>query len=442
MQLSKEIILKMLSELKLMKVAASSVEKELGFSNGLLGKGMLSDEKSDKFYEYFFNKTGKLLSTLVTESKREEIKPFDFDKLDKDIKEIFPLPKNVSRTKMVVEKTGLKIKPSNAVTEKTREAMAKINKDFGAGTIMFFGDKPNQNYEVVSTGSLQLDHALGIGGLPRGRFVEIFGMESCGKTTIALHVIANAQKQGLKCLLVDAENSFDPEYADALGVKIDDLEYCQPSCGEHGLDVADKRIASGEIGVVVIDSVAALIPKAELEGAMGDSKMGLHARLMSQACRKMTSSMGRTNTLVIFINQIRNKIGVMYGSPEVTTGGMALQFYASVRLDVKRSTTEKNSVMNGDRKEGNQTTVKVVKNKCAPPFRYAVFNIIYGKGIDRLSEMVDLAIEFKIIEKAGSWFTYNGTQIGQGKDSIFSMFETSPALVAEIEKKVIKEIGK
>lgn len=355
---------------------------------------------------------------------------------------IEPLSKDAPRTKMVVEKTGLKIRPSVEVTAKTREAMDKINKDFGAGTIMIFGEKPDTSYQVISTGSLQLDHALGIGGLPRGRFVEIFGMESCGKTTIALHVIANAQKQGLKCLLVDAENSFDPEYAEALGVVNEELEYCQPSCGEQGLEVADKRIGSGEIGVVVIDSVAALIPKAELEGAMGDSKMGLHARLMSQACRKMTSSIGRTNTLVIFINQIRNKIGVMYGSPEVTTGGMALQFYASVRLDVKRSTTEKNSVMSGDRKEGNQTTVKVIKNKCAPPFRSAVFNIIYGQGIDRNSEIIDLAIELKIIEKAGSWFSYNGTQIGQGKDTIAAMFETSPELKTEIENKILAEINR
>lgn len=356
------------------------------------------------------------------------------------LKPIIPLSPNAPRTKMVVDKKGLKLKPSNAVTEKTREAMDKINKDHGAGTIMFFGDKPDKSYQVISTGSLQLDHALGIGGLPRGRFVEIFGMESCGKTTIALHVIANAQKQGLKCLLVDAENSFDPEYAEALGVAVEELEYCQPSCGEQGLEVADKRISTGEIGVVVIDSVAALIPRAELEGLMGDSKMGLHARLMSQACRKMTSSIGKNNTLVIFINQIRNKIGVMYGSPEVTTGGMALQFYASVRLDVKRSTTEKNSVMNGDRKEGNQTTVKVIKNKCAPPFRSAVFNIIYGKGIDRMSEVIDMAIEFKIIEKAGSWFSYNGAQIGQGKETIISMFETSPDLQDEIEARILEMI--
>lgn len=353
-----------------------------------------------------------------------------------ETKEVKPLSKNAPRTKLVVDKKGLREKPSDEVVQKTKEAMDSINKDFGAGTIMLFGEKPDSSYQVISTGSLQLDHALGIGGLPRGRFVEIFGMESCGKTTIALHVIANAQKLGLKCLLVDAENSFDPEYADALGVEVDKLEYCQPSCGEEGLEVADRRIASGKIGVVVIDSVAALIPKAELEGAMGDSKMGLHARLMSQACRKMTSSIGRTNTLVIFINQIRNKIGVMYGSPEVTTGGMALQFYASVRLDVKRSTTEKNSVMNGDRKEGNQTTVKVIKNKCAPPFRSAQFNIIYGKGIDRLSEVVDLAIEFKIIEKAGSWFSYNGTQIGQGRDSIISLLESNPEMQYAVEEKI------
>lgn len=355
--------------------------------------------------------------------------------------DVEPLPKNTLRTKMVVDKKGLKIKPSNAITEKTREAMDKINKDHGAGTIMMFGERPDTSYQVISTGSLQLDHALGIGGLPRGRFVEIFGMESCGKTTIALHVIANAQKQKLKCLLIDAENSFDPEYADSIGVIVDELEYCQPSCGEQGLEVADKRISSGEIGLVVIDSVAALIPRAELEGAMGDSKMGLHARLMSQALRKLTSSIGKNNTLVIFINQIRNKIGVSFGNPEVTTGGMALQFYASVRMDVRRSTTNENSVMNGDRKEGNKTTVKVIKNKCAPPFRSAIFNIIYGKGIDRTNEIIDMAIELKIIEKAGSWFSYNGAQIGQGKDSILSMFETSHKLEKEIEKKILEIIA-
>jgi len=301
---------------------------------------------------------------------------------------------------------------------------------------MFFGDSPKQNYDVISTGSLQIDLALGIGGLPRGRIVEIFGMESSGKTTIALQVIANAQKKGLTCFLVDAENSFDPEYAHALGVNVEELGYCQPSYGEQALEVADRQIMSGEVGVIVIDSVAALVPKAELSGEMGDSKMGLHARLMSQACRKLTPTVGKTNTLCIFINQIRNKIGVMYGSPEVTTGGMALQFYSSIRLEVKRSTSAANSVMNGDVREGNKTTVKVIKNKCAPPFRQAEFNILYGKGVDKLGEVIDLAIEKNILQKSGTWFSYNGMKLGQGKPLVRELLESNEEMANEIEAKI------
>jgi recombination protein RecA len=240
-------------------------------------------------------------------------------------------------------------------------------------------------------------------------------------------------------LIIDAENSFDPEYADALGVKVDELEYCQPSYGEQGFEVADRKISAGGIGVVVIDSVAAMIPKGELEGEMGDSKMGLHARLMSQVCRKMVGSVAKTNTLLIFINQIRNKIGVMYGSPEVTTGGMALQFYASVRLSVSRSTTNDNSVMKGDLKMGNLTTVKVIKNKCAPPFRTAQFYIIYGKGVDRHSEIAELAIDYKVIDKAGSWFSYKGDKLGQGKDTIISLLRDNDDLYTEISKAVISK---
>lgn len=422
MQLQKEIILKMLSELKAKKIAVSTVEKELGFSNGLLGKGMLSDEKSDKFYEYFFSKTGMLLSSLVT--KNEEVTTF------------VPLLE-IPKTKLVVEKSGeMKEKPSDKTVKEVDEVMDKINKDFGAGTIMRFGDKPDSNYQVVSTGSLGLDVALGIGGLPLGRIVEIYGWESSGKTTIALNVIANAQKAGLKCLLVDAENAFDPEYAAALGVIVDELEYCQPSCGEEGLEVADRRIISGKIGVVVIDSVAALIPKSELEGQMGDSKLGLHARLMSQACRKMVASVSKNNTLCIFINQLRHKIGVMFSNPEVTTGGNALQFYASVRMEVRRSTTEKNSVMNGEVKEGNQTTVKVIKNKCAPPFRSAVFNVLYGKGIDTVREAIELAVQDGIITKSVGWYSYNEAKLGQGKEALIELFESNPELQKEIEDKI------
>lgn len=350
------------------------------------------------------------------------------------------IPKE-DRTKLVIDKSGLKEKPSNQILAKVREVNDKINKDFGAGTIMIFGEKPNTEYQVVSTGSLGLDIALGIGGLPRGRIVEIFGWESSGKTTLALNVIANAQKKGLKCLLVDAENAFDPEYADALGVVVDELEYCQPSCGEEGLEVADRKIMTGDIGVVVIDSVAALIPKAELEGQMGDSKIGLHARLMSQACRKMVTSISKNNTICIFINQFRHKIGVMYGSPEVTTGGNALQFYASVRLEVRRSTTEKNSITNGDIKEGNQTTVKVIKNKCAPPFRSAQFNIMYGTGIDNLSEIIELGYEYGIIEKLGTWYSYNQTKLGQGKEAAKLVLKDNEELALEIESKIKEKIN-
>jgi recombination protein RecA len=339
-------------------------------------------------------------------------------------------------TKLVVSQKGLQEKPNGKKLLELSDTMKKINKDFGEGTVMYFGSKPNQDYDVISTGSLLLDDALGIGGLPRGRMVEIFGMESSGKTTIAMNIIANAQKKGLKCLLVDAENSFDPEYAEALGIKNEELIYCQPSYGEQGFEVADQHITAGIVGVVVIDSVAAMIPKRELEGEIGDSVMGLHARLMSQVCRKMVSSASRTNTLVIFINQIRNKIGVMMGNPEVTTGGMALQFYASIRLRVSRSTTRENSVMNGDTAEGNLTTVKVIKNKCSPPFKSAQFYIMYGLGIDTLSELVDLAVQKGIIVKAGSWFSYDNAKIGQGKDSVKQLLADNEELRKEIQAKL------
>lgn len=340
---------------------------------------------------------------------------------------------SVEKTKMVVDKSGFKEKSVKSIATET---MKKINKDFGEGTVMFFGDKPNKEYEVISTGSLGLDDALGIGGLPRGRVIEIYGWESSGKTTLALNVIANGQKKGLKCLLVDAENAFDPEYAKALGVKVNQLQYCQPSCGDEGLEVADKFMSAGDADIVVIDSVAALVPKAELEGQHGDSKMGLHARLMSQACRKMVGTIAKHNCICIFINQFRHNIGG-YGNPEVTTGGKALQFYASIRLEVRRSTTNENSVMNGDIKEGNLTTVKVVKNKCAPPFRKASFNILYGIGVDRLGEIIDLAVEKKVIDKAGSWFSYNSTKLGQGINSVREVLETNPDLLKEIEGKLL-----
>lgn len=352
-------------------------------------------------------------------------------------KQVFCSEDCSGRTKLVVDEKGIKEKPSDGTVQKVDEVMEKINKDFGEGTVMYFGQKPNTAYQTISTGSLLLNDALGIGGLPRGRIVELYGWESSGKTTIALNAIADAQKQGLKCLLVDAENAFDPEYATALGVKINELQYCQPSCGEEGLEVADKMISMGKADVVVIDSVAALVPKAELEGAHGDSKMGLHARLMSQACRKMVGTVGKHNAIIIFINQLRHKIGVMYGNPEVTTGGNALQFYASIRMEVRRSTTDQNSIMNGDVKEGNQATVKVIKNKCAPPFKSAKFNILYGTGIDNFSEIIELAVAKGVIEKAGSWFSYSGNKIGQGKDQVTTLLKDNPELMGEITKKTI-----
>lgn len=406
----KEQILKMVVALKAKKIPVSKIESDLNFSNGLIGKAAkgtteLSPDKLETFTKYFDEKMGLK-------------KP--------------PMPKTV----LTVDVKGIHEVPSKQVVREADATNDKINADFGEGTIMRFGEKPESGYQTISTGSLSLDLALGIGGLPRGRMVEIFGLESSGKTTIALHAIADAQRQGLKCLLIDAENAFDPEYAAALGVNNDELEYCQPDYGEQALEVADRKIMTGTIGVVVFDSVAALVPKAELEGEMGDSKMGLHARLMSQACRKLVGSIGKTKTLCIFINQIRNKIGVMYGSPEVTTGGMALQFYSSIRLSVTRSTTNENSVMNGDQKEGNKTTVKIIKNKCAPPFRQAIFNIIYGKGVDRLGEIIDIASEVGIVEKSGSWFSYKGDKLGQGKPSVRTLLIDNPDLYAEIENKV------
>jgi len=310
----------------------------------------------------------------------------------------------------------------------------KINKDFGAGTVMKFGDRPQKGYKIISTGSISLDAAIGIGGLPRGRMIEIYGPESSGKTTICLHVIANAQKEGLRCLLVDAENSFDPEYAESLGVDCQSLDYCQPTFGEEGFEVADRMITNGDIDVVVIDSVAAMIPKGELDGETGDAKMGLHARLMSQVCRKLVGVVAKKEVLMIFINQIRNKIGVVYGSPEVVTGGMALQFYASVRLDVRR----KEAIKDGEEVLGNRTRVKVVKNKCAPPMKYAEFDIVYGSGINREGEILDLAVTKGVIMKSGSWYSYGGQKLGQGKDSVVQLLTDNPEMAEEIYQKCLQ----
>lgn len=325
---------------------------------------------------------------------------------------------------------------SQQATEKSKAlqaALAQIEKQFGKGSIMRMNDKQvEQDLQVVSTGSIGLDLAIGIGGLPRGRVVEIFGPESSGKTTLCLHVVAEMQKLGGTCAYIDAENALDPIYARKLGVKVDEMLISQPDTGEQALEIADMLVRSGSVDVIVIDSVAALTPKAELEGEMGDSHMGLQARLMSQALRKLTANIKRTNTLVIFINQIRMKIGVMFGSPETTTGGNALKFYASVRLDIRKVGT----IKKGDDILGSETRVKVVKNKVAPPFRLADFEILYGEGISRLGEVIDFGVTNDIIEKSGAWYSYKGQKIGQGKENVRQYLKENPAIAQEIEAKI------
>lgn len=312
-------------------------------------------------------------------------------------------------------------------------ALGQIEKQFGKGSIMRMGDSTvSRDIEAVSTGSLGLDMALGIGGLPRGRIVEIYGPESSGKTTLTLHVIAEAQKAGGTAAFVDAEHALDPIYAEKLGVDIDNLLVSQPDTGEQALEITDALVRSGAVDVVVVDSVAALTPKAEIEGDMGDSHVGLQARLMSQALRKLTANIKRTNTLVIFINQIRMKIGVMFGSPETTTGGNALKFYASVRLDIRRI----GAIKKGEEVLGNETRVKVVKNKVAPPFKQVEFDILYGQGISREGEIIDMGVQEKLIEKSGSWYSYNGNKIGQGKDNARQYLIDNPDVAAELMTKI------
>ena len=310
--------------------------------------------------------------------------------------------------------------------------LAKIEKDFGKGTIMKLGDQPDCEVSTIASGSIALDHALGIGGYPRGRVIEIYGPESSGKTTLAIHAIAEAQKTGGIAAIIDAEHAFDRTYAKNLGVNVDTLLISQPDNGEQALEVADDLIRSGAIDIIVIDSVAALTPKAEIEGEMGDSRVGLQARLMSQALRKLTANISRTNTGCIFINQLREKIGVMFGNPETTTGGNALKFYASVRLDVRKVTALKD----GEETTGNRTRVKIVKNKMAPPFRKAEFDIVFGEGISKIGEIIDLGVEMDIIKKSGSWFSYNDGKIGQGRDSVKQLLLDNPALAEEIEAKI------
>lgn len=321
----------------------------------------------------------------------------------------------------------------NAAKMKALQAtIDKIEKDYGKGTIMKLGDQPQWDVQVIPSGSVALDHALGIGGYPRGRIIEIYGPESSGKTTLAIHAIAEAQKLGGIAAMIDAEHAFDRSYAKALGVDLETLLISQPDNGEQALEIADNLIRSGAIDIVVIDSVAALTPKAEIEGEMGDNKVGLQARLMSQALRKLTANISKTNTCCIFINQLREKIGVMFGNPETTTGGNALKFYASVRLDVRRTTQLKD----GEDATGNRTRVKVVKNKMAPPFKKAEFDIMYGEGISHLSEICDLAVEFDIIHKSGSWFSYNGEKLAQGRDAARQILADNKELCDEIEAKI------
>lgn len=315
--------------------------------------------------------------------------------------------------------------------------MDKIDKDFGKGSVMLMNEKADNVMEVISTGSIGLDVALGIGGFPKGRIVEIYGPESSGKTTIAIHVIAEAQKKGGMCAIIDAEHAFDSGYAQKLGVDVDNLLISQPDYGEQALEIADRLILSGALDVVVIDSVAALVPKGELEGEMGDSKMGLHARLMSQALRKLTATISKTNTICIFINQLREKIGVMFGNPETTTGGNALKFYASIRLDIRRIA----QIKDGEEAVGNRAKVKVVKNKVAPPFRSAEFDIIFGEGISKAGEIIDMGVELNIIGKSGSWYSHNGDKLGQGRDSVKQLMIDNPELAADIEKKIRAKIA-
>ena len=327
-------------------------------------------------------------------------------------------------------------KEKEANTEKLKALQAtldRLDKSYGKGTVMRLGDNAIEEMEVISSGSVTINRALGVGGFPKGRVVEIYGPESSGKTTLTIHAIAECQKAGGIAAFIDAEHAFDQFYAKALGVDVENLLISQPDNGEQALEIADNLIRSGAIDLVVIDSVAALTPKAEIEGEMGDSQMGLQARLMSKALRKLTSSINKANTCCIFINQLREKIGVMFGNPETTSGGNALKFYSTIRIDIRRST----QIKNGDEVVGNRTRVKIVKNKVAPPFRLAEFDIMYGKGISKLGEIIDLGVEFEIIKKSGSWYSYGETKLGQGKDAVKELLMDNPELSDELEKKVV-----
>lgn len=327
--------------------------------------------------------------------------------------------------------------PQEGKLKALQAAMSKIEKDFGKGSIMKLGDEHIENVDVIPTGSIGLNAALGVGGYPKGRIIEIFGPESSGKTTLAIHAIAEAQKAGGIAAFIDAEHAFDRFYAQKLGVDVDNLWISQPDNGEQALEIADQLIRSSAIDIIVIDSVAALTPKKEIEGDMGDSAVGLHARLMSQALRKLTSTIAKTNTTCIFINQLREKIGVMFGNPETTTGGNALKFYASVRLDIRKGA----AIKDGEEILGNLTKVKVVKNKVAPPFRRAEFEIMFGEGISKIGEILDLGVEYGIITKSGSWFSYDGAKLAQGRDAVKALLKDNPELCEELETKINQKIG-
>lgn len=343
-----------------------------------------------------------------------------------------PMTPEAKQPKMVVKSNGkLNLTPNPETLKKVAETMERINKDFGEGSVMRLGDKPMGNVEVIPTGSLSLNAALGVGGLPKGRIAEIYGPESSGKTTVALHVIAEAQKMGGLCAFIDVEHAFDETYAKAIGVDVENLHLSQPDYGEQALEEADRLIITGGFSVVVIDSVAALVPKSELEGEMGDSKMGLQARLMSQACRKLTGSISKTGTVCIFINQLRSTIGNMYVF-EVTSGGNALKYYASVRLDVRRS----GKIVDGDEQMGNKVKVKVVKNKVAPPFKTAEFDILFGIGIDYVGELIDLSVEKNVIKKSGSWYSYEESKLGQGREAVRQLLKDNVELLSQIESKL------
>jgi len=328
--------------------------------------------------------------------------------------------------------------PASDKKKALETALSQIEKNFGKGAVMRLGDKPEMAVDAIPTGSLALDAALGIGGVPRGRIIEIYGPESSGKTTLALHILAEAQKQGGEVAFVDAEHALDPDYAAALGVDIDSMLVSQPDTGEQALEITDALVRSGAVDVVVVDSVAALTPRAEIEGEMGDSFVGLHARLMSQALRKLAGSIAKTNCIVIFINQIRMKIGVLYGNPETTTGGNALKFYASVRIDIRRI----ESIKDGGEIIGNRTRAKIVKNKVAPPFREAVFDIMYGEGISRYGEMVDIGAQLEVLEKSGSWYSLNGERIGQGRDAAKAYLKEHPEVAEQVEAAIRENLWK